>query len=272
MSNLNLDLHKPYKPHVAINGMPASRNSLQLPHGFRGDFEAQSNGIYPEDVRIHLLETNYDPVIASFTFSGQSKQLPLIGNQLKGLRPGLPDEAKLLLAISPTSLKRVKDYHAYKAGAQAQSCIEPSEREQEMLQAFEDRINKSLPAALALWGLRSKLDVEAIEHPAVEDWIAQGRRRFPEEETFGGTNTHRADYFIGVKRDGYALSRIGEIRPDVIVVDAARAIKLDMLLNRDGSKTFHHWDKLFRLKPLLDIWKQAHQDYRNEQDERQSAE
>ncbi len=142
------------------------------------------------------------------------------------------------------------------------------------LLAYRSTLAKKHGAALLLWLLENKFSVTSIEHPSVLSWISKDEHdhRFAEgkaDRRFGALWHQLRPFYTAIRRDIHGLGVLEKEQPDIICVGIYHAMKYDLLLKRDGKRSYYYVSEEFvkkqlEWKLLLKMWKTSHEVYKKE--------
>jgi len=256
-------------PIVSIEKFSQPVTAAKIMPGIKDRFESITEGIYPRQLLNRMKEDGYNPIIIGYDHENLSN-LPKIKKIYEAIRQVNPRQTIKVAyeIIPPIQLEYIKIFlrdecEYYQLGTIGGEI--PSGQTEINLKSYRDKIqaNGYHAEILALWLLDNGCDVISIEHENVKDWISDDSIYGDEEETFGHVRQSlRRPALTAIRRDIHGIKVIDRERADIILVGSAHALKYDLLLDRDGYRSFYSFLDTFSWEKLLNLWETAHSLYR----------
>ena len=239
------------------------------PKSFEREIHSLFRGIYPQE-KIRSLQT-YNPTII-----GYDHRSPLlvgrIAELLSKLRKSQPQCRIAMEILPPLAHEWITDFLRDEKEYNERGTIhgkKPAEGLVANLLAYRSKLAKNHGEALLLWLLENEFSVISIEHPNVMDWIRQDEHdqrlaEGKEDVCLGVPWRHIRSFYTAIRRDIHGLGVLESEQPDIICVGVYHAIKYDLLLKRDGKKSYYFLSEEFVEKQLewrllFKIWKASHE-------------
>jgi hypothetical protein len=257
---------RPYSPHVEYFGF-SKDIARPFPMEFRDRFHRVSEGIYPQESIQQMRADGYNPAIIGYAHTGRPEEIEAIKKKFGELKQQNPT-LKVLQEIDPQQLQWIREFleaeTEYKASGTVGGKSVRSD-EMERMQNYRRSLQSNNAEHLSLWYLDNGINVTSIEHPDVKKWIQADRVQGiwgEEEETFGSSRgPDLQPFYTAVRRDIHGLQVTNQERPDVIAVGSMHALKYDMLLEREGQRSFYYLDRPFEWETILRHWENMHGQY-----------
>lgn len=260
-----------YSPHIEFFGY-GREAQRPLPVDFRQRFQRLSAVIYPQEPIERMGTDGYNPVVIGYAHTGRTEEIEAIKRRLAELKKQNP-QLKVIQEIDPQQLQWIREFLEAEAECKVSGTVGGKPTRPDELQRMQDyrrRLQTNNAEHLSLWYLDNGIDVKSIEHPEVKKWIQEDRARGAdwgdEEESFGFTRAPDLQpFYTAVRRDIHGIKQINQERPDVISVGSIHALKYDMLLNRNGQRSFYYLDRPFEWETILRHWENIHAQYAQNQ-------
>ncbi|MDD5634434.1 MAG: hypothetical protein PHW46_04060, partial [Candidatus Omnitrophica bacterium] len=228
--------------------------------------------IYPKDLLTKMRQDGYDPIIVGYDHD--LINIVNIKAAFKAIREANPGQAiSVAYEIIPAiQLQHLKDFVEAEREYAKSGTIRGKKADANTpakLAAYRNAIkcNKHHAEILALWLLDEGFDLIPINSQDVQGWISEDRDKI--------TSEMGNDYFFddlvpdslrpaltAIRSDIYGIEVIERERPHIIAVGSAHAFKFDLLLERDGARSFYFFvGNSFLWDELLDLWRTAHSLY-----------
>jgi hypothetical protein len=207
-----------------------------------------------------MASDGYNPVIIGYSHSSPL-ELPPIEHKLTELQEASEEPLSVVQEMDPRQVEWIKQFLALEVEFEAEGTINscpPRSDEADRMAAYRKQLNSNHGEHVALWCLEHGLSVASIEHPDVQQWIRQDNHDEAEDKfSWIGGRAPRT-FHTAIRRDIHGLGLIEEHRPDVISVGYLHGLKYDMLLNRDGQRSFYYMSLPIKWAEIMEHWKDAH--------------
>jgi len=214
------------------------------------------------------LPEDYNPIIIGYDHDGINAL-----NYNINLVKQYP-HATIALETNPMAPKWIsyllRDEKEFKAKGTMEGEI-PSPQRMEELQKYRTEVERDHGQGLLLWLMENNRNVVSIEHDDVTKWIKEDknddnlRKR---SESMGMSWNRLSAWYTAIRRDLYGLKVLLASKPDIICTGFYHAIKYDLILNRNGERSFYLLDQIsfssLRHSDFGKIWKIAHNLYLEE--------
>ncbi|MBI2601062.1 hypothetical protein HYW42_03850 [Candidatus Daviesbacteria bacterium] len=250
------------RPHVEYYPEGLAKRD-EFPEHLRSRFNQLAKGIYPENIINPLKSAAYQPTIVGYKHGRDKTSLPPIKKRLELLKQANPGKTLKVAfeIIPPEQLQYIMHYLAdmeyRKSGGVQNRKITMSPEE------YRSKLMSHHAENLALWMLENGFNVIPIESKQVKTWIQEARALYPVEEDFWGEREPvEREAFSAIKRDQYGLGVIAAERPDVIAVGFSHALKYDLLLQRDGERSFYIMKDVINWEQDIQLWERVHRTFK----------
>lgn len=220
-------------------------------------------GLYYDNGFARMKRDGYNPVIIGNSHNFYWNFPKLITSAFGG---NLPERLKVGVEMAPQQLGWYRDYlrdvKEYKNNGTIQGEI-PAKELVEKLQSYRHSLSGSNNGYLDC--IDVGMDILPLEHPDFQKWIIHDRANPLVEDGeewsgMGWGNIQPA--FTTISREIYSHNVIERERPDVIIVGYYHALKFDLLMGRDGSRTWIYSMQRFRWPATMQMWYEVHELYR----------
>lgn len=246
-----------FAPKSALFALP-SAPAAALAH-----FRLAVGTIYASPGLKKLVTSGYNPLIIGY--EGESTETFFLLVRLLVTHVERHKDRVFGLELRPQQLTTYRDFLRAQKEFQKSNTIggkEPDAATIQQLTKSEVAIKRHL-AGLLFWTLH---DLEkrcvALDHPETAEMIARDARK-P-----GAPDAERDPLWPGVRpfytaiaRDLHMIERLVAERPGVICLGFMHALKLDLLLQRDGSRSHYVLFNGFNWQIAVELWERAHRLY-----------
>ena len=219
--------------------------------------------IYPQETINRLLAGGFNPYIIGYAHPEDQADLPAIQKRLSALQQNSPRPLKIAYEIPPAQLQYIRDFLDDEKESNRTGSTRGVIPKTPSFEEYRQRLVRNLAGQLALWLLENGFDLVPIEHKDVQNWIEHDKRLFPvEEDFFGEREPVEREFYTSIRRDVNGLAVLEKERPDVICVGTLHALKYDLLLKRNGSRSYYFLEKPLDLEAIFRSEQAVHNRYR----------
>ncbi|QQG45559.1 MAG: hypothetical protein HYW89_01355 [Candidatus Sungiibacteriota bacterium] len=209
--------------------------------------------IYPQQPIGFLRDSGYDPIIIGYVHE-DAKALNLVKKTLEKLKADQPQGTAAVEILPVEGLDCIMAFHGAAKEFRERGTIEgkiPKEEVIARLETFRDQLLQTW-GAVTLWLLENGFRVINIEHPNALEWVLKNKNnpRLVTKEFVGIPWSEFHQFYTTIRRDIFGLSILRRERPEIIFVGLSHAIKYDLLLGRNGERSYYFLDYQF-LQHLL---------------------
>lgn len=234
-----------------------------IPEDVQDRFSRCTKDHYPAEVIDRVRKDGTDPLIIGYEHS--ETVTPLVLKTVGSLYSTSGDALRTVAhEIAPEGLGWIVDYLADKKEFDERSTVKNGEvttpEYATALHEYRRVLLRSQSSTLALKMLENGLQVKPLEHHDIHRWIREDEaRNLVEGDGFLGSRwSELRPAYTAIRRDAHALAVIDAIRPDLITCGFYHALKLDLLLDRDGTRTFLIAFDAPPLDSIMEMWEEVH--------------
>jgi len=210
-----------------------------------------------------LLQDGYNPYVIGYDHPKSLNELPSVKREIEEIRRNHQGVLKVGLEIDYAQVGHIKDFLPLEKEYNETGKINgevPGKKPEE----YRRKLTANHSENLALWLLENDIDVITLESPDVRSWINQDKGLYLVEEDFFGENEPiERQGLTAIRRDIHGLGIINTQRPDVISAGTAHALKYDLLLRRNGERSFYFLESPLDWQRTLNMWQEVHARYKS---------
>ncbi len=256
---------EPAKSLTLAAGVSQPTINVQNNPAIRERFKKLSQDIYPQQLLTRMKQDVYDPVIIGYDHADLGN-VSNIKSAFEAIRQDNPGQRikvayEMIPAVQLRYLKDfVKDEREYNLSGTIGGKT-PSSSTASNLRGYRAKIQQNGHHAeiLALWLLDNGFDLIPINSENAESWMREDEHRVGYANLSHSSWSHLVrPALTAIRSDIYGLEVIERERPHIISVGSAHALKYDILLERNGSRSFYFFLDYFSWDKLLNLWEEAH--------------
>lgn len=189
--------------------------------------------IYPKQALEEMLRDKYDPIIISYPFADS----PLYDYNFI-IQPTITE-----LCSTNEWTNNTPPFHIALGDLPPHYFSLAEEIVREVKQQEYSGLEPGLQ--LLIWLKQEEYSVSLLEHSNILRWKreAEGDRELKKQLLHGESVLEDAgvaiSHYTDIQRDVHNLQELNQFRPGVIAISTMHALAYDMLLNRDGSRSFY---------------------------------